>query len=188
MTEVLQQFALPKQTAQSSAEQASCDAGFSELVRRQTRFVFRVAYSIVRNAQDSEDVVQETFLKLYRQGNWKSIQDERAYLARAAWRLAVARLRPLPSVATPENQAGGSPDPEQATMSADNLSMLHRLIDALPEELRQPLALSAVEDLTATEIGAVLGIPPGTVRSRLSRARQILRQKLQSVSPGGYGY
>jgi RNA polymerase sigma-70 factor (ECF subfamily) len=55
---------------------------------------------------------------------------------------------------------------------------VHRLIDALPEELRQPLALSTVEELTSPEVARILGIPEGTVRTRLMRAREILKQKL----------
>src|SRR5712692_2719446 len=69
----------------------ACDDRFAALVRRRSRFVFRVAYAILRNAHDAEDVVQETFLKLYRARRWESMVDERAFLARTAWRLAVDR-------------------------------------------------------------------------------------------------
>ena len=61
-------------------------------MNRQARFVFRVAYSVLRNAHDAEDVVQETFLKLYRGRKWEGMVDERAFLARTAWRMAVDRL------------------------------------------------------------------------------------------------
>lgn len=54
-------------------------------------------------------------------------------------------------------------------------------VDALPVELRQPLALSAVEELTSPKIAALLGIPEGTVRQRILRARQILKQKLEAM-------
>ena len=60
------------------------------------------------------------------------------------------------------------------------------MIDALPEELRQPLALSGVEELSSREIAKVMGIPEGTVRTRLARARQILRQKLSALKAGLY--
>ena len=60
------------------------------------------------------------------------------------------------------------------------------MIDALPEELRVPLALSAFEELRSPEIGTILGIPEGTVRTRLQRARQILRQKLTSIQESRY--
>jgi RNA polymerase sigma-70 factor (ECF subfamily) len=52
------------------------------------------------------------------------------------------------------------------------------LIDGLPEELRQPLVLSGIEEMTSKEIGALMGIPEGTVRSRISKARQLLRERL----------
>jgi RNA polymerase sigma-70 factor (ECF subfamily) len=57
---------------------------------------------------------------------------------------------------------------------------VHRLIDALPEELRQALSLSSIQELSSREIAAILGIPEGTVRTRLMRARQLLRQKLSA--------
>jgi RNA polymerase sigma-70 factor (ECF subfamily) len=61
------------------------------------------------------------------------------------------------------------------------------LIDALPEELRQPLALSTVEELNSQEIAQVMGIPEGTVRTRLMRARQVLKQKLSALMAGHHG-
>jgi len=57
------------------------------------------------------------------------------------------------------------------------------MIDALPEELRLPLVLSTAEELNSREIGAILRIPEGTVRTRLQRARQILRRKLAKINP-----
>src|SRR3954466_7245093 len=76
---------------------SACDDRFTALVMRQSRFVFGVAYSILRNPHDAEDVVQEVFLKLYRGGAWRNIVDERAFLARAAWRMAVDRLPKRPA-------------------------------------------------------------------------------------------
>src|ERR1700733_7921546 len=71
----------------------SSDARFADLVERQSRFVFKVAWAILRNPQDAEDIVQETFLKLYRNHAWEGIEDERAFLACTSWRLAVERIR-----------------------------------------------------------------------------------------------
>jgi RNA polymerase sigma-70 factor (ECF subfamily) len=65
---------------------------FAAIVYRQSRFLFTVAYAILRNPADAEDVVQEVFLRLYRSGAWEKIENERAFLARTAWRLAVDRL------------------------------------------------------------------------------------------------
>ena len=69
-------------------------------------------------------------------------------------------------------------DPERAAISAEWSASVHRLIDALPEELRQPLALSSVDELNSREIAEVMGIPEGTVRTRLMRARESVKRKL----------
>ena len=84
-------------------QRAEESAEFEALVERQAGFLYRVAYSVVKNAQDAEDVVQEAFLKLYRTGAWKGMEEERAYLARVAWRIAVERIVRLPG----RQMAGG---------------------------------------------------------------------------------
>ena len=164
-------------------EAAAREARFAALVERQSRFVYRVAYAVVRNPHDSEDVVQEAFLKLYRTGAWEGMRDEKAFLARTAWRIAVDRLpkarnQSLDQPLSPDLQSDDSQSPEDAVVTADWSAAVHRLIDALPEELRQPLALAAVEELNSREIAQVMGIAEGTVRTRIMRARQILKHKL----------
>ena len=64
---------------------------------------------------------------------------------------------------------------------AQTLALVERLILSLPRELRDPLTLSTVEELTSAEIGEVLGIPEGSARERVSRARTILSEKLASL-------
>jgi RNA polymerase sigma-70 factor (ECF subfamily) len=165
-------------------EAAAREQRFEALVRRQSRFVFQVAYAILRNSHDAEDAVQETFLKLYRTGAWQSIEDEKAYLARAAWRIAIEKL-PKGRQEPPDSEvASHAPSPEEAAIAAGRVATVHRLVDALPEELRQPLALSTVEELTTREIAELMGIPEGTVRTRLMRARQLLREKLTRRTRG----
>ncbi len=170
--------------ATGAARLVSSDvAEFEALVARQSRFVFRVAYAILRNRHDAEDAVQETFMKLFRSRAWKSMDDERAFLARMAWRIAVDRLpkqRPIVLDHEPELVAS-APDPEEQAIDANRHATIHRMIDSLPEELRQPLALSAIEELNSREIALILGVPEGTVRTRLMRARQMLKQKLAGI-------
>lgn len=164
------------------------EAEFTELVRRQSRFVFRVAYAVLLNSHDAEDVVQETFLKLYRNRGWQNLDNERAFLARVAWRVAVdSRSRstqPAGPISEPD-QAGELPSPrpgpEQTLLNANQMATVHSMIDALPEDLRVPLALSAFDELNSREIGGILGIPEGTVRTRLQRAREMLRKKLSAL-------
>lgn len=165
------------------------DAEFTALVQRQSRFVFRVAYAVLLNSHDAEDAVQETFLKLFRNGGWQDLSNERAFLARVAWRIAVDRRPRSPQpIATrldsdqygepAAEPASPDPGPEQEIMDANQHALIHSMIDALPEELRVPLVLSASDELNSREIGGILGVPEGTVRTRLQRARQLLRQKL----------
>jgi len=164
------------------------EAEFTAMVYRQTRFVFRVAYSVLLDSHDAEDVVQETFLRLYSNGGWQQARNERAFLARVAWRIAVDRAprtarssgRHTVSLECTE-EPSPLPDPEQLALSASEHAVIHTLINALPVELRAPLLLSTFDDLNSREIGNVLGIPEGTVRTRLQRARMLLRQKLESV-------
>ena len=167
------------------------DAEFTALVQRQSRFVFQVAYAALLNSHDAEDAVQETFLKLYRNRGWQHVDNERAFLARVAWRVAIdlrpRSLRTAIFASDPETIASAIdespsllPNPEQSLASANEHAVVHAMIDALPEELRLPLVLSAFDELNSREIADILKIPEGTVRTRLQRARQMLRQKLQS--------
>jgi len=92
MHKVAQQIALQEPELADEERAAARDEEFTALVRRRSRFVFRVAYSILRIVQDSDDVGQETFLKVYRSNAWERMDDEKAYLARTAWRIAVKQL------------------------------------------------------------------------------------------------
>ncbi|WP_162601873.1 RNA polymerase sigma factor [Occallatibacter savannae] len=169
------------------------DAEFSALVQHQSRFVFKVAYAVLLNSHDAEDAVQETFLKLYRHAGWKEAENERAYLARVAWRVAIDhKRRSSSSAAAAEDPqlldafASSHAGPHEAISEANQQATVHALIDSLPEDLRVPLVLSAFEELNSREIGQILSIPEGTVRTRLQRARQILRQKLTSTKETHY--
>ena len=161
--------------------QADRDELFAALVQRQSKFVFGIAFAVLRNAQNAEDAAQETFLKLYRQRAFERIEDERAYLARAAWRIAAARRKRETAHLEVVEQPSPERNPEQALAAVDWTRYVHGLIDKLPEDLRHPLLLSAVEEMKSQEIAAVLEIPEGTVRNRISRARQLLKQKLSAM-------
>ncbi len=174
--------------AVSREESREDETAFSSFVERNLRFAFRVAYALLRNPSDADDAVQEAFLRIYRRRVWQGMQglaeeikDERAYVARVVWRIARDRQR------RPAREEGGMEmdsmtaadhSPEAAALSSHGIARIHRLIDTLPEELRQPLVLSILEDMTSAEIAAILGIPDGTVRTRIQRARMLLKQKL----------
>jgi len=163
------------------------------VVCEHARFVFKVAYSILRNVEDAEDVVQETFLRVHRSGELPNVREVRPWLARIAWRVALDRVHPRQEVALgPMMEAGfqahaKETGAEQLLVEQEQVELLHRLIVTLPEELRHALVLSTVEEMNSVEIGKVLGIPETTVRTRLFRARQILKEKLAAWMEGGHG-
>lgn len=179
-------MAIPEQALSAVRSGAASEEEFEALVERQTRFVFRVAYAMLRNVHDAEDVVQETFLRVHRANAWSRMDDERAFLARIAWRLSVDRLPRRRPAELSEDTAAAGQDPEQSAIRADLSRAVERLVDALPEELRQPLALSAIEELSSARIAETMGIPEGTVRTRLMRARRLLKEKLSARKEGGH--
>jgi len=161
---------------------------FETTVREQARLVYKVAYSVLRNHHDAEDVAQETFLRFLRQRKrWAEIRDRRAWLATVAWRVALDRKR-LPAEVTLEDaaevvsklRADGAPVDEIASRR-EMMALVERLVTSFPRDLREALILSTTEDLTSAEISQVLGIPEGSVRNRLLRGREILRQKLAAL-------
>jgi RNA polymerase sigma-70 factor, ECF subfamily len=159
------------------------EAAFALLVERQSRFVFRVAYAVLRNVEDAEDVVQETFLKLFRTRAWTQMQDERRFLARMAWRIAVGRVQPKAFIheTEPNDIPSGESSPERAAILTERSRTIHRLIDSLPEKLRRPLALSSIQEMTALEIAVVMDLPEGTVRRLLMEARALVKDKLSRL-------
>jgi len=169
------------------------------VVRQHSRFVYAIAYSVLRNHHDAEDAAQETFVRFWRhRRRWRLIRNPRAWLARTAWRVALDARKKRhaqddSSVSLSESveaisqlRAAGMPADEIAARG-EMTALLDRLIDSLPEELRNPLALSLVEELTSPEIAAILGIPEGSVRQRLWQARQVLKEKLSVLLEGKHG-
>jgi RNA polymerase sigma-70 factor, ECF subfamily len=169
------------------------DERFEEMVARQARFMFQVAFGLLRNRQDAEDAVQEAFLKLYRSEAWLRMENEKGFLARTVWRVALDHLPKAAerTVDISEMQLAGSDgaglsnrSPEQSALDEDERAVLRRLIDGLPEDLRRPLVLSSVEEMTSREVAEVMGIPEGTVRTRVMRARTELRRRFAAMKEG----
>jgi len=162
---------------------AEREATFAGLVERHSRVMFRVAFSLLRNAQDAEDAVQEAFLKLYRGEAWRRMEDEKAFLARTVWRVALDRLpkRSERPIEADEEFASGAASPETSAVRGAQSALLRRMIDALPEELRQVLVLSAIEELNSREIAEMIEVPEGTVRTRLMRAKEELKRRYQGA-------
>jgi RNA polymerase sigma-70 factor (ECF subfamily) len=154
---------------------------YEELVRRYQRRVYAVAYRIVRRSDVADDVAQETFLRAYRAiGRFEVGRPFAPWVVRIAANLAINRKR-SPNEreqGLPEGHAetrSSSPSPLDRLLDAEAASVLEQALDDLPEEQRVVFVLRVYEDLSYQEIAETLGISPGTVMSRLSRARTKLR-------------
>jgi len=162
---------------------ADREAEFALLVGRHSRLMYRIAFSLLRNTQDAEDAVQEAFLKLYRGEAWRKMDNEKAFLARTVWRVALDR-RPKPKqealVDSGAEFASKEDSPETSAVRGAQAARLRRMIDALPQDLRRVLVLGSIEELNSREIAEMIGIPEGTVRTRMMRAREELRRQFQA--------
>ena len=177
-------------TAAIEDGQTECghDTAIEALVREHSRLVYRIAYAVLRSHHDAEDTTQETFLRVLRyQSKLATVNDPKTWLARIAWRVALDQSRqhsrkPEISLDNPEKPSADVASLETPADTAVQVAqvgaMLEKLIAALPEKLRQPLILSTIEEMSPREVAAALGINEAAVRSRVFRARQILREKL----------
>ena len=164
------------------------------LVADHSQMVFRIAYSILRNHHDAEDAAQECFLRVWKQKDrLHEVSNAKTWLARIAWTTALDKRRSsramvsLSVVSLSDEQSGAElaqsiPDlavaADQQLASAQMQQMLERLIAGLPEDLRNTLELSTIQELNSAEIADVMKIPEGSVRTRLFRARKQLKEKL----------
>jgi RNA polymerase sigma-70 factor (ECF subfamily) len=161
------------------------------VVRQHARFVYQVAYLLLRNHHDAEDSTQETFMRVWRyRKRLPEARDLKAWLARIAWRVALDRRKNSAEISLADAAeavfklyaAGESA--EKIAGAKQMAVLLDQLIATLPGKLRDPMLLSLDQELTQAEIGRVLNIPESSVRTRLFRARQMLRQKLSSILEG----
>lgn len=143
------------------------------LVARHTQAVYRLAYARTGSREDAEDVTQETFLRLVRAAPEFADEDHcRAWLLRVAMNCAGDLFRSAWRRHTrPLEEAEQVPAPEEG-------GVLEAVL-ALPERYRAPVHLFYYEGLSTAEIAAVLGKSEGAVRTRLSRARAMLRGVLE---------
>jgi RNA polymerase sigma-70 factor, ECF subfamily len=174
----------------SRARELDLDIAVEEIVREYARFVFRMAYSILRNHADAEDAAQEVFIRVMKyKDKLPDVRDRKVWLARIAWRVSLDwkskrkhDIEDGPEIL--EQMAASGPGAEQVAESAQMKSLLEKMIATLPAELREVLVLSTVQELNSPEIAEVLGIPEGSVRTRLMRARTLLKQKLGAAMEG----
>ncbi len=164
------------------------DAGlecFERLLRETHRTVFQVAYAVLANAADAEEVTQDAFLRAYQKfSTLRDPQKFRAWVARMSWRLALnrqrANFRALRRDGAWFESRSAPNDPEAEASAREFESRMQEHIACLPEKLRSALLLSAVQGLDVRTVAMILKVPEGTVRSRLHLAR---RQLLKTLWP-----
>ena len=155
---------------------------FEVRLAESSRLAFRVAYGVVRHREDAEDVAQEALTKAYR--NLRMLRQParfRAWLVRITWRLAIDHQRRAKRRGTRESVSLTVSPPQDGTnvlASRERSERLWEAIDALPEKLRIVTVLAGIEEHNLREVGVLLDLPEGTVKSRLFLARQRLRELL----------
>ena len=174
--------------SRAATAERSRDEAVEALVRQHSRLVYRIAYAVLRRHHDAEDATQETFLRVLRYSSkLAAVEDPKTWLARIAWRVAVDRSNrigraqeiPLDDLEKPMQEVVSSDaSADQMVQGTQVGAALEKLIAALPERLRAPLILSAIEEMSPRETAATLNINEAAVRSRVFRARQILKEKL----------
>jgi RNA polymerase sigma-70 factor (ECF subfamily) len=144
---------------------------------------YRVARGVLRNTADAEDVAQEALLRAYRR--FDRLRDRnrfRGWLVRITFRLALDRARSAKRREQRETlwaRPLPRPSTEDLAASSEFQAHLERAVDELPQKLRLALLLAAMEGHTVEEVAAILGLPAGTVKSRLFFARKQLAEKLR---------
>jgi RNA polymerase sigma-70 factor (ECF subfamily) len=176
---MIEGFSLVLSTAQTSHTEVDLAA----LVDTYSALLFRVAHSILRNPAEAEDVVQDVFIRVIEhQHKLSTIRDMRVWLVRIAWNLALdrrQRIRPdqIDELFAQSLTAANMPA-DQALDEAQRATAVLREMERLPKKERQVLLLSALEELSTTEIAAVVGRSESAVRALLFRARSRLRTRL----------
>jgi len=162
---------------------AALEREFEQRLADSSMLAVRVAMGVLRNRADAEDVAQEAFVRAYR--SFAGLRDRekfRGWLVRIVWRLALDRIRAQKRRERRELEALREPAPPSVEDVAASREFQRRLADAielLPEKLRIVLTLAGIEEHNLAEVSQLLGIPEGTVKSRLHLARQRLLEVLR---------
>ena len=189
----------PERTQNSGPDDASlvkaaregAPAAFAEIVRRYQRAVYRVAYGLTRSHEDADDLAQETFIRAHRAlDTFRVGEPLYPWLARIAVNLAYSlfrhrRRRPETSI-EPMLEAGHDwateDDPVEEVARRERVAQIRAQFAGLSEEHQAILVLRVVQDMPYDAIARTLGVPVGTVMSRLSRARAELKKRLSGRS------
>lgn len=168
-------------------------AGFRAIMRRYNRRLFRIARGILRDDAMAEDALQDAYLKAFRHlADFQGTSAFSTWLTRIVMNEALARLRkarrtPEMPVDTMQGRIldfpTGSPidNPETSMAQRQILKLVEEATDSLPEEFRLVFIARVIEEMSVEETAEMLSLKPETVRSRLHRARALLRRQLDEM-------
>ncbi len=157
---------------------------FSVLIDQYQKLVFHVVQRIVSRVEDVEDISQEVFIKVYKHLDTFAFESKLAtWIARIAYLTAVDHLRKYP----PDHSQSVQPmdqvyityqTPEQVLIQTDTTLSVQKLVDSLPESYRVVLTLYHLEEFSLSEVEQITGMPIGTVKNYLFRARKLLKDRI----------
>ena len=173
-------------------------AAFEQLVNERSGEIYGLLYRLTENSEEARDLTQETFLRAFQSiGHFRGDADLKTWIYRIAinqarnrWRWWRRRRRDSTVSIDSTNvdgrptlvatlRANSSSDPEQATLARERESALRTALGSVRRVYREAVVLRDIEGFSYEEIAATLEISVGTVKSRLARGRQELRQKLE---------
>jgi RNA polymerase sigma-70 factor (ECF subfamily) len=159
---------------------------FELLLERYERRLYRLCLSLLREPAQAEDAVQESFVRI-----WKALPTYDGRASLSTWSYAITRNRCLTALQRRRDEATLS-DPEVAmeaeaaaatavTDPDDRGQLLRELVEGLPERYRRALTLFYYEERSVPDVAAMLGLPEGTVKTNLFRARGLLLGSLEQL-------
>lgn len=199
MADIVAGFALPDQDAELIAElRAGSEQAFASLLATYERPIYNFVYRLLEDSDDAPDVTQEVFLKVFRNirefrgecslKTWlyritvNEASNRRRWFSRHRW-----RETPL------EEREGGSPsvadllaDPQEnqyeQLLRRERMQAVENALSQIQDSFRVAVVMRDIEGLSYDEIAEILRVPAGTVKSRILRGREALKQKLAAVA------
>ena len=163
---------------------------FERLINRYKALVVHLVYRMIVNAEDREDICQEVFMKTYRNlAGFRFESRLSTWIARVTYNTCINHIEKkrevladecLPGVESLEELPGGAAWPDRVTEERDIARRLQAEIERLPAAYRAIVTLFHMDGMTYEEIGSIMRLPEGTVKSHLFRARKYLKAKLAS--------
>ena len=168
-------------------------AAFAELVELYQEKLYHMAYRMLNNRQEAEDVVQDTFLRVYNNlERYDTSMKFSTWIYRIATNLSIDRLRkrkPVYSLDAESSEYEGldgysmipsdNRTPESEMLISETQRIIHQAIDTLPPKYKTVMILRYIHELSLQEVGDILDMPVTTIKTRVHRGREFLRKKLE---------